>query len=264
MNKESLEKFDNLNRRVIQRENDPVVERDGNIISAYELNQILKNAMTKYNEVLIKESNKLRNKMNIQSLANRLFKGSIPMIHSICPGVSEKGEKYIRVIFTDADKRYKGDAIISSNYQVYYNLLLPEYSEEDTTELLLSNPIKYFGIFSTLINFSNEYEGVNCEWNSNYELMNYEYTDDLFSVHYGLEDKNLPSLSFADVNDCRTSRDVEHPTKGTIDEYITEPSRQDKFLKRISVDINDLNELYKSLVEKELNKTKNPTMKRVK
>lgn len=250
--------FENLRVKIEDRLSRDNFVDNGEEISLNTLQESLQGALGEYNKVFVDDTRELAKNINKQTFLNRVFKGDVPMVHSINPVILEDGNYYLEVLLSDRDGKYKGEAIIDKNFRVKFNFLKSEYSKEKTVQMLKNYSVKYINYFEKLINFSFEYPNTKCSWGNQYDMAHQRVDDGFLVCHFYLDNLSSTSFSFSSMDDNNIAR-TRSKKYGELFDYID--FYRGKLLKNTSVNINDLNDLYQQIVRKQLNLEKEPTLK---
>lgn len=253
--------FNVLKNKIENRLSSELITDNNDEISLYTLYKSINNAMEEYNKVFVDDTKELRKRINTQTLLNRYFKGEVPTVSDFCPIVEKDGLFHIDVILADLNGKYRGYATIDYTGKIEVNFLRHDYSKEKTIDMLRKHSIKYIEYLNKLYEFRNKYPNIRCEWNSEYPEMNLKLDDGFLCAHFYLERPDHYAFTFSKLEDAEVaSKNVKD--YGELYDYI-EFYKKD-LLKRTCVNINDLNDLYKTIVTKELNLEKGPVLNKVK
>lgn len=255
------EKFDVLRGKIEERILGRNTVYNDEVIDLHTLYELISKGMNKYNDVLVKDADKFARKLNKETFLNRVFKMEVPLIRQFIPCIDENGNRKIDVLMTNEDWRYRGYATIDDRCNVTIDFLRHDYSLDKTKFVLSKYPAKYIEFFNTLSEFEKDFPNTRCEWNSSYEEMNQTFDDGFLKAYFYLERPDRVALGFSTLEDSELSR-VKSKKYGELYDYID--FYKFRILKDININIDDLNDLYKKIVLKELEMEKGPSLRRVK
>lgn len=256
--------FQDLYERIDKKFNEELVITNEDEISLFELVETLKYAINPYNDKLITINNELVKHLNKRIRLNSLnifSKKRIPLIDHISSIIKEDGDSLVNICFCEKEdnkSKYIGEANINSSGRIYVDLIRKNYSQADTMMFLDDSIMSFIYSFKTLSEFSNEYPGIAYEWNTystnskNIKLKDeenpkkLEVTDDLLHAYIDLDRINEPIVTFKNSADLELSR-TKSNKYGELYDYID--YFKNHYMKRMKVNINDLNDLYYQLYE---------------
>ena len=245
----TLNDLDVLNTKVenvLMRDN---VVDDGDEISIRTASKALSYGMSPYNDCFIREEKKAVKAINRNIKRSNIFRCDVPHILNLCPSVTNDGLSEIEVLFTDYDRRYKGRAIIHEDMNIDFEGLRSEYNEERTRKLLNKYNDIYETMFKVLKNFKEEYPDNSYTWNADLSKGKQDIDDGFLSIYLYLERVDNPGITFSRLEDINIGgayykKDSELNNK--IDFYKYD------IMRKMKVNINDLNPLYQSIIRKQL------------
>jgi hypothetical protein len=185
--------------------------------------------------------------MNKSIATNRIFNKKIPFIYSITPTIYEDGKKEIVVVFANS-KNCKGIAVVSENKEVTFEFMRDGFSINETIKFLKDN-FDYFNSYFTALNsFAVEYPGFGYEWNSDAQnLYSKELLNDGFvAVRFDLNDPQNTRAFLSRIEDIDIARTR---TRKYGEMYDFVEFYNDAFLRSFKVNEDELNPLYKKIVE---------------
>ena len=246
--------FDILYKKVDSRISADLVNASGDVISLYDLDQAINNVYGKYTNVFDTELSKQIHKMNNKNYFSSILGHKVPQIGRIVPEVTEDGTVYLTVYFVDYYNRVIGSMIIN-NVRFYMfdvcDLDLNEYNRKDLQNFLISNQAIFSRCLLYAENFAKEYEGIPFKWNdkskSDYAIQSFD--DGFLSIDYDISKAKKRQLIFSKIEDHEISR-TWTPKYGEIYELFE--FYNDSIKKRTPININDLNPLYRKIVDKYL------------
>ena len=250
-------KFVDLKRRIDERLSSNIVKDTDEEISLYTLRECIKNAISGYNDVFINDAGKLCKIINKETILNRLFKGQVPNVDSIESVVLPNGLVNIEAVLCDFDGRKAGILNIDNRCNMDITFLRPVYSKEKTIDMFRKHSIKFVEYLNKLYDFTKEYPNTKCAWNSKSTQMHEMFDDGFLTAHFYLERPDSSRFSFSSDEDIAIAS-IKSKDFGELHEFID--FYNDELLKKTSVNINDLNDLYKKIVHKELNIKNGPIL----
>ena len=128
-------------------------------------------------------------------------------------------------------------------------------------QLLDKYPITYVGYFSKLAEFTRKYPNTGCEWNDQYPDMKDKFEDEFLTAHFDLERIGSEALTFT-KNEDQLLSNLKTKRYGELYDYVE--FYRDSILCRTAVNIDELNPLYRTIVDKEREIDKGPVLRRVK
>lgn len=238
------------------------VHRNGDELSVYDVYKACKNQFSGYNKIFVTDEKKLVDKLNRKIKFLNFFESGLPLIGDFCPGIDSNGDKHIDVLFKDYSYRYKGKAVIDDNFDVDYILLRDEFNENRILKILKNYECKeeFNDYFKALDIFQEEFPNCAFEWNNNDKNSKAVFSDGFMESYLYLDNLYEPYIGFVDIKDTLLAR--YHSQKYSelydfVDYYKLE------ILRKMRANINDLNDVYKAIVQKELNEKENKVKKLV-
>ena len=244
-----MSEFDILNAKIQEKLSRDNVIDNKEEVSLKTVNDSLDSAFGSYNKCFVKDEQKFVKLVNKRIKRLNIFSNNIPYILDFCPSINEDGSYYIDVLFTDSDYRFKGKATIDTDFNINLDYLKDNYSKERLLKVLSDYKNIYASYFELLNNFKNEYPNTSYAWNADLSIGKL-VVDDGFNVAYlYLENTDHPVVSFSNSSDLSVSR--YHSKKyGELYDYID--AFKYSILRKMKVNINDLNPLFQKVVRKEL------------
>lgn len=221
--------FKLLEKKILNKLNSPIVESDDNAVNLYDLNYAANEVLGKYNKVIYKETNKLKDSFN------KLLSSENKRIQSVVPSISNS----IPYIIITTSEHVNG--------KVYFSDIL--YTENS----LSSKSAKK--LFKIMNKFVEDNYGLDFTWDQENDKNNTITSSDGF-LSYKLDLRNIgnPIIGFVDLDDAFTaSLRVPHEG-GELGDYIE--FYKDAFLKRQSVPIHTIPKQFKNVYLKFQEKTK--------
>ena len=246
-----MDRFDILKEKIDNRLDTPNIVSSGDNMSLYDLKKTVSRGFGKYNIVLVNEVNKMMKHMNSRIRKANLFKNDLPYIASINPKV-ENGYPAVTMIFADKEGRYRGVGSVCENDHIFVELFKNEFNIEKTEEFIRSNKLFWTHCLNALCAFIQEYPDTDYEWNdglTDYNGKDQVIGDGFVNSHMNLEKIDEARCCFATLEDMETSRDKTRKYGELID-YIE--FYNDAFMKKTQINVNDLNPLYRKVVDKTL------------
>lgn len=263
--------FEDLYNRLEDRYKSNMVLDDEKTISLASLVNSLESGIGSYNNTLIYSNSdivkKLNKKIRLTSL-NPFIKKNIPYINHVSSVVNENGEYFIDVCFCEVDERgskYIGDAVITSDGKINIDFLRKNFSIDDTKSFLNENNPMFTYSLKLLDEFTREYPNTSYEWIANAEDKKYsrltdkenpkkfEVKDELLHGYVDLDRLHSTLVTFSSLKDLDLSR-TKSRKYGELYDYLD--FYKEHYMRRISVDINELNDLYKKIYIKGKEKLK--------
>lgn len=221
--------FKLLEKKILNKLNSPISESDDNVVNLYDLNHAANEVLGKYNKVIYKETNKLKDSFN------KLLNSENKRIQSIIPSVMNS---IPYIIITTSE---------NVNGRVNFNDVL--YTENS----LSSKSAKK--LFKIMNKFIEDNYGLDFTWDQENDKNNVITSNDGF-LSYKLDLRNIenPIVGFVDLDDTFTaSLRIPHEG-GELGDYIE--FYKDSFLKRQSVSIHTIPKQFKNVYLKFHEKTK--------
>ena len=232
-------------------DSDDVID-ESDEISAYTLANTICTGMNYYNYFLISGIEKLIKTKNKKISLSSMFRSNypVPYIYNICPGIKEKGDKYIDIYFTNAlFNRKIGKAVIDSNMGINMEYLSDEYDKEKTLKFLNDSLELFKSFMDVLDTFKEQYPEASFEWNNNSKDSKEVIDDGFNTVSLDLEHPNFPVVSLSNLDDVSIAKTYSKK-HGELYEYMD--FFKDSIMKKIKVNINDLNSLYQIIVKEQM------------
>lgn len=218
-----------LERKILNKLNSPIVESDDTVVNLYDLNHAANEVLGKYNKVIYREVNKLKESFNKQlNSENKRIQSIIPSVMNSIP----------YIIITTSE---------NINGKVYFSDIL--YTENS----LSSKSAKK--LFKIMNKFVEDNYGLDFTWDQENDKNNTITSSDGF-LSYKLDLRNIenPIIGFVDLDDAFTaSLRIPHEG-GELGDYIE--FYKDAFLKRQSVSIHTIPKQFKNVYLKFHEKTK--------
>ncbi len=217
-------------------------------LNGRELRDMLKDAITIYNELLGSRVEKNVKVLNRMIATKRLFNKKIPYIYSITPTIYEHGKEELTITFV-IDDSCVGLAIIEKDMTIRFDFLKNNLSQRDTVELLKKNYMYFLMCFNALDSFRLDYPGIFYEWGpSSHPINNEQILDDGFiRIHYDLNNIDGVHATLYSDEDLETSK-IKTREYGRLYDYID--YYNDCILESFNVHEESLNPLYKQIVDK--------------
>lgn len=218
-----------LERKILNRLNSPIVESDDNLVNLYDLNHAANEVLGKYNKVIYREVNKLKDSFN------KLLNSENKRIQSIIPSVMNS----IPYIIITTSEHVNG--------RVNFNDVL--YTENS----LSSKSAKK--LFKIMNKFIEDNYGLDFTWDQENDKNNVITSNDGF-LSYKLDLRNIenPIVGFVDLDDAFTASLTIPHEGGELGDYIE--FYKDAFLKRQSVSIHTIPKQFKNVYLKYQGKSK--------
>lgn len=218
-----------LERKILNKLNSPIVESDDTVVNLYDLNHAANEVLGKYNKVIYREVNKLKESFNKQlNSENKRIQSIIPSVMNSIP----------YIIITTSE---------NINGKVYFSDIL--YTENS----LSSKSAKK--LFKIMNKFIEDNYGLDFTWDQENDKNNTITSSDGF-LSYKLDLRNIenPIIGFVDLDDAFTaSLRIPHEG-GELGDYIE--FYKDAFLKRQSVPIHTIPKQFKNVYLKFQGKSK--------
>ncbi len=218
-----------LEKKILNKLNSPIVESDDNIVNLYDLNHAANEVLGKYNKVIYKEVNKLKDSFNkLLSRENKRIQSIVPSIMNSIP----------YIIITTVEH---------VNGKVNFNDVL--YTENS----LSSKSAKK--LFKTMNKFIEDNYGLDFTWDQGNDKNNVITSDDDF-LSYKLDLRNVenPIVGFVNFDDAVTASLRIPQEGGELGDYIE--FYKNDFLKRQSVSIHTIPKQFKNVYLKYQGKSK--------
>ncbi len=252
--------YDVLKSKIFKRLTGEVIQSNENVISLYDLNNILKIHYNKYISLynLSKESEKLNNK-----LSSKIFMKRLPKIKNM-KIIFENNIPFLKVIFendTNDDNLEKFVTYGLYNGSVYIN----NHSENkkfeneiyDFTNLNSKNILKYLYLAEEFVLEYNDMES---------KLANSKkvtcYNDGFLTSHISINNPNLINFTLTSKRDFEIAISKRDLVEGELIDYLE--FYKDDVEKRTAIDLNKIPSYIKSVVEHyyENNKTVEKKLKK--
>jgi len=248
MKQETLDKIEKLRLKVENRIRGYNLEGKNCTLNGKELNDMLVNAFSKYNVVLINKVENDTKSLNKSIAQARFFNKKVPYIASMTPTVYEDGKQEIVITF-EVDQRFKGIAFVNSDLNINFEFLKGDLSIPDTIKYLKKNNHNFETYFRVLGEFACEYQGINYEFGMQDKNVNDIYTidDGFISVTFDLRRPEQTKATLSRINDLELAR-IKSPKYGEVYDFVEFYNQS--ILRSVNVNENDLNPLYKMIVEK--------------
>lgn len=218
-----------LEKKILNKLNSPIVESDDNVVNLYDLNHAANEVLGKYNKVIYKEVNKLKDSFNkLLSCENKRIQSIVPSIMNSIP----------YIIITTVEH---------VNGKVNFNDVL--YTENS----LSSKSAKK--LFKTMNKFIEDNYGLDFTWDLENDKNNVITSgDDFLSYKLDLRNVENPIVGFVNFDDALTaSLRIPHEG-GELGDYIE--FYKNDFLKRQSVSIHTIPKQFKNVYLKYQGKSK--------
>ncbi len=241
------EELINLRNRIYDLFDKDVVKQEGDIISLYDLIEILRNDLLPYTDALTLDTEKTIKRINFKSIFNR----KVPMISRIIPTVRENNTVSLKIYFCD-ERRYAGEVELTEDfYPNINNVDYDRYPVESICKLLNDNKEKFQSYLYLLRQFNMTHEGYDFEFNNEKNTNNQEIDDGFIACNLNLGNLRYNHATLSSVNDLRLAL-TKIQNFGVLYDYIEQYN--DEIKKKTSVNINDLNPFIQDIVRKSLNK----------
>ncbi len=235
-----------LKKRIDDKYNCAEVNSNDEIVSLFDLVNSLKNSLDKYNKVFVEELSSYKELLNKQIISENMNGKNIPLIDNIYPSSLAYVPNHIDFYFKNKnDEQYSGCVCFYSNLS-YSSCLSNDYSSEDTIDFFTHNKDALNRYFDLLDEFNQEYPNINYEWNAYSDDKNLILDDGLLKIDLYLEKLNDVNFSFS-FDNSKYNDLINYDKK-----YL---------MKRISINRNDINDLYKKLLNNK-NDTVSLTLKK--
>ncbi len=218
-------------------------------LDAGTVDYIMSGMLYNYNLILNRkvavDTQALNKKIKRTMLSNK----NIPYISGITPIIDAKGNQSIVVTF-EYDGRCMGIARINKDMTITFDFLRNGCSMPNTIDMLNKNYENFVIYFNALESFALDYPGIACEFGpqASRDTNNIQRLDDGFlGITLDINNPDGARIGFVNLSD--TSVASEKSAKyGRIEETL-EAFRPD-ILKRFVVNEEELNPLYKAVLEK--------------
>ena len=221
-----------LKNKILSKLDSQIIESNDTIVNLYDLKTSVSNVLSKYNNVIYKESNKLKNNLN-KELKNQIDNNK--KIQSINAGVVNQ-VPYILIETSE---------YINSKL----NLTKILYMKDS----LNSKHAKK--IFNTINEFIENYPDIDFIWNQDNRNDNiFSYSDGFLCYMLDLRNVENPILGFEDSNDAFIASLRVPDEGGELYDYVD--FYKDSYLKRQAVPINSLPTQFKNIYLKTKEKSK--------
>lgn len=218
-----------LEKKILNKLNSPISESDDNVVNLYDLNHAANEVLGKYNKVIYREVNKLKESFNKQlNSENKRIQSIVPSVMNSIPYIIITTSEHV-------------------NGRVNFNDVL--YTENS----LSSKSAKK--LFKIMNKFIEDNYGLDFTWDQENDKNNTITSSDGF-LSYKLDLGNIgnPIIGFVDLDDAFTaSLRIPHEG-GELGDYIE--FYKDAFLKRQSVPIHTIPKQFKNVYLKFQGKTK--------
>ena len=255
--------YDNLKRRILGKLDENIVPDTEEEISLFSLDRLLKDGLVEYNYIFVNDIEKITKLLNKKIKKTNRFKAKLPLIYSISPYVRKDGRYYVNICFGDKEDKYIGEANVLEDESIVFETLRNGYYEETVSDFL-NEHMNIFSVYlTTLEEFKTDYPETDCSWNTDEskELKKARIGDGFLDASFDLDNPKSPGLSFSNMKDIEVSQ-YETADHDLLDDYVD--FYKSGFLKRMRVNINDLNPLYQAIVRKQMELKKEKELKRVK
>jgi len=248
MKQETLDKIEKLRLKVEKRIRGNNLENQNCTLNGKELNDMIVSAFSKYNVVLIDKVKNDTKSINKSIAQGRFFNKKVPYIASMTPTVYEDGRQEIIITF-EVDHKFKGMAFVDSDLNITFEFLRGELSIQDTLKYLKKNNSNFETYFRVLGEFACEYQGFAYEFGNSDKNANdiYKIDDGFISVTFDLRKPEQTRATLSKMEDLELAR-IKSPKYGEVYDFVEFYNQS--ILKSISVNEDELNPLYKKIVEK--------------
>ena len=255
--------IENVRTKILKRLDSSEVKYDGDSLSLYDLLEACKNEFEPYTNYFRFNINKYGIKLNRKSrLENAVGKKSLS-IFCIIPEVVEgkaRVDIHLQNAFGDKVGILRIDNEEVPSFIGVDDSLLPSILNKNNTEYF-DNLQKIFSPFLKVLSvFIENYDGIDYSWNnvSTNESAVLDAEDDLLHGRINLNDLNRSYVCLKNRNDMITST-LRSKKYGVVYDYVEFYSKE--FMKRLPVRIDDLNAIYKKILNRYLGIKDNKELK---
>ena len=245
-------RYDILRNKIIGKLEEPVIESDKENISFYDLVEYSKETMGNYSKFIREFVKENTNRINLKSKLSSLLSSKGLFICSVSPKVSKFGEPSVEIVLQNKEGKYAGEMTIFCNpisfditYRLnYYNKSLLE--SKKNCEFIR----ECFNTFRELMPVIDEFGYNNPDmaysFDEDIEDSKLEVKDDIFRAVVDLNNLDKAYVSLDNLDDIVLATQ-NYKNNGQLYDYI-EFYRND-YMKRINVNVNELNPTFKSIAK---------------
>ncbi len=247
---ENRELFKDLRNRVDLKFQNDIIQNNNKQVDLFTFLTLLRDELNEYNEIFVTEFENFRNKVNNRIDSENAFVNNIAYIGKIHPHVSgDLTPNYILIDLKDG----RSESANTVGYVKYYDntsfdvRVNNSFNKNKTYSFY--NRITFYDTFDYLMKFNRNYPGFDFEWNtpSNDKVMLVK--DELLQASIDLEKLNDIKLSFSQYKDMGLYK----YNKENYEELIYYINHYRNYLmKRIKVNLEKLNPLYKVIINRAL------------
>lgn len=249
---ETDEKLERLRRKIENRINSSYKKDDR--FSAKELINILSEQISKYNLILVDKVEKDKNSLNRKIAKTRIINKKVPYIESITSIIHEDGTQELIVNFS-CNNEFKGFARITKDLSVKFDFMKSEYSKSDILKVLRENIVNFIIYFNAMDSFCLEYPGFSYVWNGDSkDTYTQSINDGFISAKINLSDLSSTRATLYRTEDFELAR-MKSKKYGELYDYID--FYNDRMLVSLKVNEENLNPLYKEMVNHYRSENKN-------
>ena len=254
------EKIENLYGRINERLNAEEIESNDSFINIYDLNQMCikqMNGLNKYFDESIKSKTK---KLNFKYKFSNLFKESNNIyIYQVIPMIDEYNQPVIDIILANDKNRYCGELYVIGNEYRLENFDETRFKNKQNRDLILASYESFMELIPILNYFKSEYPNTSFKWDNQNpcETAVLDVEDDFLSCRINLNSPERTFLTLKSVDDIllATTHSKNH---GKLFDYVE--FYNEAFQRRLGVNVEDLNPMFKQIVEKSRKEDKELTL----
>ena len=244
---EDTEVVKDLREKLFEVLHSKSVESNGSIINLRTLKNILNESIGEYNKFFFGKVPSLVYKYNRRVALSNIFKYKRPYISKIIP-VIDNDESYLEIDLSDLNGKKAGRIIMDFDYRHFalYDIGVDNESYQAIVDLINDNLVLILKTLALLETFRKENPGIDYRWDKNCPNENdLEVIDNgLLTVNFRLNNLSSIIALFSDSESNKIAREC------YLYDYLE--CYSDEILSKMSVDINDLNPLYKHFVSKRI------------
>ena len=254
------ERIEEVRLKILERLDSKPIEYDGENISFYELAEACRECFAPYTSYMKGLIETCGRKINRKSTFENFFGKDVPFIYKVVPRIYN-GEELVNVYFNDRQGNYVGMSIINDNKNMEFRDFDEiRFTSRENVEFLESVK-KYFSQLILILNYFKTAHP-NIDYSCDEDDINqndvFEANDGFFQARINLKKLYNQNLGLSNIDDitAATSRSKTH---GIIYDYID--FYNEALQKRLNVNINDLNPIYRSLLNRYMGAEKQKELK---
>ena len=242
------EKIEKLRLQLLSRLDEDIVEYNGEELSFYDVVTACDQELSLYNKFFKEETKAICNNINVKSRFYNLFKRDVPYIEKIVPGVY-LGKSIVDVYLIDKDGNKAGVIEERRNEVRFEDFDEIRFSSKENAAFIKDIRLALNDTFTLLDHFKGNHKEFDYCWDfDDKDPQKKLIVDDGFisGIIY-LNDVGRSCIGLSNMNDVAVAT-TRSKKNGIIYDYVE--FYNEAFQKRLKVNINDLNPLYREFVNK--------------